>query len=139
MDPQAIRDWEETQLRAGGGPAKLFFFAAARGLAAAHLRTSLVAGVPVEQLQSLTGVYPELLAHADGGRVYAWGARPGDLAEQKWERLNAGDICVVYTGERRFGYWGRVYAKVRSERIARSIWSEDEDGAIWACMYFLDR
>src|SRR6202044_571950 len=72
----------------------------------------------------------------DDGLVYAWGARPGDRAEQKWERLSPGDVCLICAGEQRFSHWGRVYAKTRSEALSRAIWGE-HDGDIWECMYFL--
>jgi hypothetical protein len=134
---EEIRGLEEGQQLRGGKPPQLFFIAAAKGLAAEHMQTSLIAGVPLSQLASLSNVYPELEQHADGGVVYAWGARPGDRAEKKWERLKAGDICLIYTGEQRFSYWGRVYAKTRSDAVARAIWGEHK-GEIWECMYFLD-
>jgi hypothetical protein len=116
-------------------PEKLFFFAAAGQLASRHLQTSLRDGVPLSQFASLTVVYPQLERHAVEGRVYAWGARPGQAAEKKWERLNAGDVCLVYA-DSGFALWARVYAKTRSTEVAREIWGE-HDGETWDCMFFL--
>lgn len=114
---------------------KLFFITASNDLARAHLQTSLVDGVPLERLSALTEIHGDLQRHAVDGRVYAWGARPGDRGEKKWERLAPGDVCLIYT-EGGFRYWARVYAKVRSEATAREIW-EEHNGEIWECMYFL--
>jgi hypothetical protein len=115
---------------------KLFFITASGELAAKHLKTSLEDGIPLEQLQAMQGIGQQLERHAVDGRVYAWGARPGSAAEQKWERLQPGDVCLVYA-KGSFPLWGRVYAKARSGEVARAIWGEHK-GEIWECMYFLD-
>lgn len=117
-------------------PEKLFFFTAASALAAKHLQISLRDGIPIEQFAALTDVYPRLQRHALHGRVFAWGARPGQAAEKKWERLNPGDVALIYF-DGRFPMWGRVYAKARSKQIAEQIWGES-DGETWDCIYFLD-
>lgn len=116
---------------------KLFFFTASSKLAAHHMQISLIDGIPLETVSSIVDLAGRFNRHARAGRVFAWGARPGSAAEQKWDRLNAGDIGLVYAdGE--FAYWGRVYAKARSEEVARRVWGEDESGQIWECMFFLD-
>ena len=98
-------------------PEKLFFFTAAGALASKHLQTSLRDGIQLDMFEPLTDVYPQLQRHAVGDRVYAWGARPGQAAEKKWERLNPGDIALIYS-DGRFPLWGRVYAKARSTERA---------------------
>src|SRR5205085_7577294 len=116
-------------------PQKLFFFPAADRAAAEHLRISLIEGVPLDDLRSLTDVLPQLERHARNGRVLAWGARPGSAAERKWERLNPGDVGLIYAdGE--FKLWGQVYAKARSETVARQVWGAG-GGRTWDCMFFL--
>jgi hypothetical protein len=114
---------------------KLFFITASGELAAEHLKTSLEAGIPLEKVKALQGITEQLERHAVDGRVYAWGARPGSAAEQKWERLQPGDVCLVYA-KGGFPLWGRVYAKARSSEVARAVWGEHK-GEIWECMYFL--
>ena len=117
-------------------PEKLFFFTAAGAAAARHLELTLRQGIPIEELAALTDIQQQLQRHAHDGRVFAWGARPGQAAEEKWKRLNPGDICLVYeTGK--FTLWGRVYAKARSGETARKIWGTDGEQS-WDCMYFLD-
>jgi hypothetical protein len=117
-------------------PEKLFFFTAAGALAAEHLRLSLREGVALETFAGLSDIYTRLQRHARNGRVFAWGARPGQAAEKKWERLNPGDVALIYF-DGRFPMWGRVYAKARSKAVAEKLWGEN-DGETWDCMYFLD-
>lgn len=116
-------------------PEKLFFITASNVRAPAHYQTSLVHGIPLEALAPLVKILPQLEKHAVDGRVYASFARPGDRGEAKWERLNPGDVCLVYANGR-FPLWGRVYAKARSADVARAVWGELND-EILECMYFL--
>jgi hypothetical protein len=131
----ALRALEDERLGRDVGPEKLFFITAAGGLAAKRLQTSLIDGVALEQFAELGEIYPQLERHAVNGRVYLWGARPGQAAEKKWDRLNPGDVCLVYA-DGGFPLWGRVYAKARSRPLAREIWGE-QNGETWDCMYFL--
>jgi hypothetical protein len=102
---------------------KLFLFTASSVHAAEHLETSLVEGIALDDLRELTEIQPALEHHAIDGRVFAWCARAGSAAEKKWERLNPGDIGLVYRGGQ-FVLWGRVYP-----RPSRS-WSPSESGAM---------
>lgn len=137
MSAEEIRGLEESQQSSGGELPDLFFLTAAKGVALEHMQTSLVEGVSLERFDALQDVYADLEQHVEDGVVYAWGARPGDRAEQKWKRLKPGDIALIYGPDKQFPYWGRVYAKTRSESVARDIWGE-KDGELWECMYFLD-
>jgi 5-methylcytosine-specific restriction protein B len=115
----------------------LFFFTASNRAARANLDVSMRQGIPLETLRPLEDVYTSLAPHSHGGRVFAWGARPGSAAEKKWERLSPGDIALVYSDER-FVMWGQVFASGKSEEVARRVWGEDENGEVWACMMFFD-
>jgi MoxR-like ATPase len=125
----------------GGGAtrssgSRLFFFTAANREARRHLQKSLREGVELTLLRSLHA-FPQLEANAQDGRIFAWGARPGASAEQKWERLEPGDVGLIYS-EGRFVLACRVYAKEKSDEVAASIWGRDPDGSTWACMSFLE-
>jgi predicted Mrr-cat superfamily restriction endonuclease len=138
VDPAAaaeLRTLEDARDGRDVEPEKLFFFTAAGGPAARRLQTSLRDGVPLSQLKALREIYPLLERYAVDGRVYAWGARPGSAAEKKWERLNPGDVALVYAYGK-FAMWGRVYAMARSAEVAQEIWGEHKDES-WDCMYFL--
>jgi MoxR-like ATPase len=117
--------------------ARLFFFTAAGRRAREHLDKSLRQGIPIDDLSGALNRVPELEAHAHDGVVYAWGARAGANAERRWERLQPGDIGLVYS-DGRFLLRCEVFAKLKDDDLARSIWGEDEDGNSWACMSFLD-
>src|SRR5438105_12819122 len=104
--------------------AKLFLITASSRIASEHYESSLIEGVPLEQLVSLSDVYEDLESHAENGRVFAWGARPGAAAEQKWSRLEPGDVALVYrAGE--FRLWARLIVRARSASVAADIWGTE--------------
>ena len=78
-----LRELEDGQSGRDVEPEKLFFITAGGALASKHLQTSLREGVPLERLAALEDVYPQLERHAVDGRVYAWGARPGQAARRR--------------------------------------------------------
>jgi MoxR-like ATPase len=127
-----------TATKAAEDEGKLFWFAAAGPQAQRHFESSLRDGVPLGELQSLD---PRLLSsleqHAHDGRVRAWGARPGSAAEQKWLRLESGDVALVYANGR-FPLWGKVVAKTRDALVAERIWGRDQNDETWALMFFLN-
>jgi MoxR-like ATPase len=127
-----------TATEAAEDEGKLFWFTAASPLAQRHFESSLRDGVLLGELQSLD---PRLLSsleqHAHEGRIRAWGARPGSAAEQKWLRLQSGDVALVYANGR-FPLWGKVVAKARDAEVAERIWGRDQNDETWALMFFLD-
>ena len=130
----ALRQLVANRPRRAVAPEKLFFITAAGADARRHLRETLVQGVDLEQLGHLD-VYPELERYQQAGKVFAWAARPGQQAEEKWKRLNPGDVMLVYT-EGAFPLAGRVYAKARSRDTAERI-SGNNGEQTWDCMFFL--
>jgi MoxR-like ATPase len=116
-------------------PEKLVYITAASAVAKHHLETSLKAGIEIETFAALSDVYDILKLYQENGRVFAWGARPGQAAEQKWEKLNPGDAVLVYS-DGKFVLAGRVYAKARSRGIAARIWGDDGTDT-WECIFFL--
>jgi MoxR-like ATPase len=125
--------------QAGGTPSagRLFVFTAANPEAREHLDKTLRGGIEISTLAGLEDVMPTLEEHARDGLVHMWGARPGPAAERRWERLEPGDVGLVYS-DSHFVLSCRVYAKARSAAIAKAVWGEDGDGATWECMSFLD-
>jgi len=114
----------------------LFFVFTASSLHARdHLHRSLRQGIELEKFESLE-VFPVLANHAQNGRVFLWGSRPGATAEKRWDRLRPGDRGLIYS-DGRFILSCEVYAKARDAKIAESIWGQDSAGDVWACMTFL--
>jgi MoxR-like ATPase len=120
--------------------ANLFWCSAASssGNGARNLDRSLLQGVPVEELreQGLDLPDTELEVHARDGRVRFWGTRASSANFVKWDRLEPGDVGLIYTGNARFGHWGEVWAKARSRAVAEHVWLPSEEP--WECLIFLD-
>jgi MoxR-like ATPase len=117
---------------------KLFWFTAASKEAREHFDSSLRAGIPLGDLDLLSPDVLDLLEqHAPDGRVRAWGARPGSSAEDRWQRLQPGDVGLVYV-DGGFSLWGKVVAKVDDAVVAEQVWRRDRSGELWALMFFLD-
>lgn len=61
---------------------------------------------------------------------------PGRMNEPRWEKMEAGDIILIYNkGFIRFV--GEIAAKVRSKELAKYFWRETEQGETWELMYFI--
>jgi MoxR-like ATPase len=133
-ESRAIRELLGNRPRREVEPEKLFFITAANLAARQHLEVSLIKGVDLQVFEDLD-VLPILRRHQRAGKVFAWGARPGQQAEEKWKRLNPGDVMLVYS-EGKFVLAGRVYAKARSREIAERIWGNAGDQT-WECMFFV--
>ena len=114
---------------------RLFLIAASGPEAREHLEISLVDGVELDRFSSLTTLAEELADNAEDGRVFLWGANPGSGNLRTWERLAPGDVGLVYS-QAAFPFCARVYAKVRSQQIAESIWGSTEE---WGLLYFVER
>lgn len=65
-------------------PEKLFYFTASGKLAAHRAQISLVEGIPLTTLAPIVELDSQFERHAKNERVFAWGARAGLAAEQKW-------------------------------------------------------
>lgn len=116
---------------------RLFLLTAGNKLARQHFETSMQLGIAIDEVERVVDLPAEVRTHARNGRVFAWGAQAGGNAEKKWERLESGDVGLVYS-EGKFLAWCRVYAKTQSDAGARSIWGQDEGGKTWECMTFFD-
>jgi MoxR-like ATPase len=117
---------------------RLFWCSAAStgGGGTLNLERSLIQGVPVAELSEWGLRAEPLLAHARDGRVRFWGTTASEANLRKWERLEAGDVGLIYTGNRRFGYWGEVWGKERSREVADHVWLPSAEP--WECLIFLD-
>jgi hypothetical protein len=115
----------------------LFLFPAANPEARQHLEESIehplaparIAGTPAGALVGTT------IAADD---IRCWGATPGSSNRRNWERMQAGDVCLIYGGGGEFRWWGRVLDKVRDAAAAMEIWGTNARGETWEYMYFLE-
>ena len=75
---------------------------------------------------------------ARGRRPRSRLGRPARMgSERRWQKLRPGDVGLVYS-EGQLLLSVEVFAKAKSEDVARSIWGESDEGEVWACMSFLD-
>lgn len=85
--------------------------------------------LPPEQINNLENIY-------HGSDFIVWGSVPGPMNEPRWEKMDPGDVVLIYnTGRIRFA--GEVAAKVRSKDLARYFWRETADRETWELMYFI--
>ena len=85
--------------------------------------------LPPEQVNNLENIY-------HGSDFIVWGSVPGPMNEPRWEKMDPGDVVLIYNG----GYIqfaGEVAAKTRSKELARHFWREDKDNTTWELMYFI--
>ncbi|MFA5125367.1 MAG: hypothetical protein WC473_06145 [Patescibacteria group bacterium] len=85
--------------------------------------------LPPKELENLEKIY-------HGAPFIVWGAVPGEMNEVRWQKMEPGDILLIYNR----GYIrcvGEVAAKVRSRDLARYFWKETAEGHTWELMYFI--
>jgi len=85
--------------------------------------------LPQSELENLEKIY-------HGSDFIVWGAVPGPMNENRWEKMSPGDVVLVYNNGR-IRFAGEIAAKVRNRDLARYFWSEDEGGSTWELMYFI--
>jgi hypothetical protein len=71
------------------------------------------------------------------GPVAVWGVTngQGNINRRKWEKLQAGDVALLYRDKRIFSY-GRIAMTLCNAPLARHLWSSLADGSTWENMYF---
>ena len=85
--------------------------------------------LPAREIENLEKIY-------HGSNFIVWGAVPGPMNESRWEKMEPGDVVLIYnSGRIRFA--GEIAAKVRNRELARYFWREDDDGSTWELMYFI--
>lgn len=85
--------------------------------------------LPQREIENLEKIY-------HGSDFIVWGAVPGPMNENRWEKMAPGDVVLIYnSGRIRFA--GEIAAKVRNRDLARYFWREDEGGSTWELMYFI--
>src|SRR5579872_582763 len=85
--------------------------------------------LPAREIENLEKSY-------HGSNFIVWGAVPGPMNESRWEKMEPGDVVLIYnSGRIRFA--GEIAAKVRNRELARYFWREDDDGSTWELMYFI--
>ena len=85
--------------------------------------------LPQEEIDNLEKIY-------HGAPFIVWGSVPGTMNETRWQRMEPGDILLIYNR----GYIrcvGEVAAKVRSRDLARYFWRQTTEGNTWELMYFI--
>jgi hypothetical protein len=85
--------------------------------------------LPSQEIDNLERIY-------HGSSFIAWGAVPGLMNEMRWDKMNPGDVVLIYnSGRIRFA--GEIAAKVRNKDLARYFWKKDDAGSTWGLMYFI--
>jgi hypothetical protein len=71
--------------------------------------------------------------------VAVWGVTSGGNGTNaaKWQKIQEGDIALFLQKGRAVAK-GTVALKLRSAKLAKSLWGLDEDGETWEWIYFLD-
>lgn len=85
--------------------------------------------LPQQEIDNLEKIY-------HGSDFIVWGAVPGPMNENRWEKMTPGDVVLIYNNGR-IRFAGEIAAKVRNRDLARYFWREDEGGSTWELMYFI--
>jgi hypothetical protein len=85
--------------------------------------------LPPGEIEKLENIY-------HGSAFIAWGAVPGPMNESRWEKMEPGDVVLVYN-HGRIRLAGEIAAKARNRDLARYFWKENEAGSTWELMYFI--
>ena len=85
--------------------------------------------LPTQEIENLEKIY-------HGSDFIVWGAVPGPMNENRWEKMTPGDVVLIYNNGR-IRFAGEIAAKVRNRDLARYFWREDEGGSTWELMYFI--
>jgi hypothetical protein len=106
-----------------------------------HYADTIAAPVSQERLaRFLTDDDLRVLAETYGERpVPTWGVTPGGGNDNKtkWDRIQPGDITLMARSSEIFVSAVVTY-KAHNASLARDLWGEDENGATWEYLYFLD-
>ena len=85
--------------------------------------------LPSKEIENLEKIY-------HGSDFIVWGAVPGPMNENRWEKMTPGDVVLIYNNGR-IRFAGEIAAKVRNKELARHFWSENDAGGTWELMYFI--
>jgi hypothetical protein len=85
--------------------------------------------LPAPEIDNLEKIY-------HGADFIVWGAVPGPVNENRWEKMTQGDVVLIYNNGR-IRFAGEIAAKVRNRDLSRYFWREDEGGSTWELIYFI--
>jgi len=96
--------------------------------------SEIIKNLPKEQIDAIRRIL------GDANYCYMWGSVPGRGNTTRWERMEKGDICLIYTKDEKrplFKYWAKILGKLRSKKLAEMVWGKDRSGNTWELIYFL--
>jgi hypothetical protein len=118
----------------------LFIITASNPAAQQHIRDTIEQSIPTEKVEKhFSGFELEqikLIGLEHG--YHAWGATPGEKNIPTWERMQIGDLMLVYQ-HKTYTYYAKVLFKARNRDFALENWGQDEEGNTWEYMYLLER
>jgi len=85
--------------------------------------------LPASEIENLENIYHD-------AAFIVWGSVPGKMNEPRWEKMDVGDIVLIYN-KGFIKFIGEVAAKVRNRELARYFWRETEERKTWELMYFI--
>src|SRR5882762_10065911 len=85
--------------------------------------------LPSREIENLENIY-------HGSNFIVWGAVPGPMNESRWQRMEPGDVVLIYN-HGSICFAGEIAAKARNRELARYFWKENGAGSTWELMYFI--
>lgn len=85
--------------------------------------------LPTHEIKQLETIY-------HGQPFIVWGAVPGPSNTRLWERMEPGDVVLIYN-RGNIRVVGEVSLKVRSRDLAKYFWRETPEGKTWELIYFI--
>src|SRR4051812_48485741 len=95
----------------------LFFFTGIGKEAADHMATTVIRPVAHSQFGGSPAA-AKIGVTVPADDIRCWGATPGPQNAPRWDRLQPGDICLIYSTPGQFDRWGTVLDKVHDKQAA---------------------
>ena len=105
-----------------------------------HYQDTIMNPVSISRvLPLLNSSQREIVKSFGNEELATWGVTQGqkDINKNKWEKLNKGDIALLYKNKFIFSQ-GRIIGLLHSKELATELWGVNKMGAPWEYIYFLD-
>jgi hypothetical protein len=115
-----------------------FVFAAVNREARDNRARTLDRTIAVQEIRAHAVRAAKMLEAQGLQRARCWGSIPSAGNLHSWRRMRPGDWGLLYAGDGQFPLLLRVTSKGRFKKLARHLWSRNNDGETWELMYFFD-
>ena len=105
-----------------------------------HYQDTIMNPVSISRiLPFLSATQQDYIKSLEINQVAIWGVTRGqkDINKNKWDKLNTGDIALLYKNKSIFSQ-GKIISLLHSKELATELWNLNKSGETWEYIYFLD-